>query len=491
MSTLEVRPPYMEEGNPYSHLSAGEAVSLMRDIVPAGLNTLDADSQRALSLLTERVIQDDGDRLTSEYDRYNGVRDRKLEINEAGIYDQLSGKTVLVTGGTGLIGSNLMKQIVSYDPTRLVSVSRGETEPHALVDGAEYVFDTDIRDSAKLSSVVRDVQPDIIYHVAADKYNHEAETRALHTLTTNINGVQNIIEAAETARVNQIIYASTGKASRPFSPDIYASSKKTGEWLMSKAARRGNVLCSAVRFTHVVDDSNVKKKINQSIDEDSPVMLQSPDVFMYIQSAQESAQLLLNSGLEAEKGKFKVQAIRDLGAPINLADLGFGAIAKRRANVPVYFRGVVPGYEDRAWPLLFGPEAGDHSPLINSLETFRSTPSENCEKVDSFILHFKNHPNLKQQLASLQAACSQQLDSESIRHLNQQLSWTMLEARLSEIPPNVLAPISNRIQKGIRHYDFSFEDLITNAAILSAHRLKVSKTITRSVFNGLILGARQ
>lgn len=101
-----------------------------------------------------------------------------------------------------------------------------------------------------------EVKPDIISHLAADKYNHLAEERSHYTLATNVRGTWALIAAANAAGVDQIVYASTGKATRPYSPDIYASSKHTGEALMAATATESEMLVSAVRFTHVVDDSN-------------------------------------------------------------------------------------------------------------------------------------------------------------------------------------------------------------------------------------------
>ena len=453
-------------------------IAEMQVIAPPGLEELDPITTERLRLLTQELVIVDGERAGEEYDRYNGTGERGLDLCERQLGEWLRDKTILVTGGTGLIGSALLGELSQYGPARLASVSRGEMEPVRLTD-AEY-YRADIRDDAALRAVMDEVKPDIVFHVAADKYNHEAERRIRHTLTTNIIGTQNVVAAANEAGVEQLIYASTGKATRPFSPDIYASSKKTGEWLLSDAARTTEMNCSAVRFTHVVDHSNVRYQIHQAMAEGRPINIQSPDVMMYVQSARESAQLLMNSGLEAhlrgDGNMLQVQAIRELGMPINLPDLAIGALARHGGDSPMYFTGVRPGYEDKAWFALYDPlTGGEVSPLINSLEASDAEPSLTCEAVDTFPLEVATTPGLRQCITELQTACAMGGESSGLRSLNQQLGWAMLGGRLAALDLPVLARAAQRIERQRqRGVAMSEEHERLNDIVLESFRLAKS-----------------
>lgn len=480
MTTVEVSPTPGYAPETHATLSPFDALARMQSL-PTGLQELDQDMYDHLAALTATYLETQTERVAGEYDRYNNTKFRKLELDEQGLHQHLEGKNILVTGGTGLIGSALLSQLSAYEPGRMVSFSRGETAHFTVVDGVEYTYG-DIRDEARLLEVVRATKPDIIYHVAADKYNALAEVRAPHTLSTNIVGVQNVIAVAEATGVPQIVYASTGKASRPYSPDIYAASKKTGELLMANAAARGKILCSAARFTHVVDDSNLRRKVNESIRNGKPVMLQGSDTMMYVQSAYESAQLLLNAGLESQPGAFDIHAIQDLGEPFSLSDIGFGAIAKSGANTPVYFQGVMPGYEDKPWPFLFGMDAGDHSPLINSIETGETSGSSACERVEKLRLSIGEAGNLQQKLHEVIAATQNGVPNNVLRALNQELSWLMLEARIAGLPEGTLRSIGRRIEKSQSRMEFNEEHAQTNELFLQAYaRLQHAALGTRAL----------
>ena len=81
------------------------------------------------------------------------------------------------------------------------------------------------------------------------------------TVSTNVLGTRNVLEAAGAAGVPQVVCASTGKALRPYSPDVYTASKRAAEWVASNVAGRGELLCSAARFTHVLDNSVIYRRL--------------------------------------------------------------------------------------------------------------------------------------------------------------------------------------------------------------------------------------
>ena len=447
-------------------LSRNEIVARMQELAPAGQQTLDPDTHNILRLYTGDLAASCSAEAQEDYDRYHDTERRQISLCVEALKEVHEDKTILVTGGTGLIGTVLMRELSRLNPAAIVSLSRGLTVPLELVPGVSYQT-ADITDSARLDEVFDEVKPDIVYHLAANKYPGLAEEAVAATLTTNIMGTENVLASVKKHGVDRLAYASTGKTIRPFSPDTYAASKKASEWLLADFAASNDTLCSAGRFTHVVDHSDFMRRLHGWIDAGDPISLHGAEVSLYVQSATESAQLLMNSTLDAERGNLQVNAIRDLGWPVGLANLALGAIIKTQSEAAIYFSGFKPGYEEESYIDLYDPmTAGDVSPLISSLEAKSAQPSKFSNDVDSFPLSFVSTPQLRQSLQTLKSACIQNQAAGDINALKDDLSWTMLEARLLSLPLSVVERAAKRIQ--IRHaFDVPKEHAQIDQTVLS------------------------
>jgi FlaA1/EpsC-like NDP-sugar epimerase len=349
--------------------TASEIIAVMRDAVPPGKETLNAAETHRLRLLTRALLAARSD-AQREYGRFLAHSQRSLAVPGSDLNRWLRGKTVLITGGTGCIGSKLMTEVYRQCPGRLVSVSRGSTSRWVRLGGAECVT-ADIRDRASLTAVFNDVRPDVVFHVAAQRDPGLAEHEVKRTVTTNVLGTRNVIAAATEFEVPQVVCASTGKALRPYSPDVYTASKRIAEWLLAQAAERGGTAYSAARYTHVVDNSIICQRLVDWCS-GGVIRLHGADIAFYIQSALESAQLLLGAGLGARPGALWVHASTDLGWPISLLDLALGVLARAGSPTPIYFSGYDRGYESMSFPGLYDPlTAGDVSPLLSAFEAIR------------------------------------------------------------------------------------------------------------------------
>jgi nucleoside-diphosphate-sugar epimerase len=406
-----------------------EIVEKMR--ATAGQLSPDDATLELLGSLTQSLIRAKPDAV-QEHARFVAIGERGLSLREAQIAEWLRGATVLVTGGTGCIGSTLMAQLAARCPGRLVSMSRGLTSGWPRQAAAEYRY-LDLRDRAALDAAVSEVRPDILFHVAAQRSPALAEVEVHRTVSTNVLGTRNVLAAAAAAGVPQVVCASTGKALRPFSPEVYTASKRAAEWVVSGVAARGEMRCAAARFTHVLDNSIIYQRL-QAWAAGGVIRLHSPNIAFYVQSALESAQLLLIAGLGSRRGEFRVHAITDLGWPVSLLDVALGVLARTGSAAPIYFSGYDPGYEEVPFPGLYDPAtAGDVSPLLNAFEAATATDSP-CPAVDAAPLRLAPDPAAAKLLGALDEVCERTQDPDTVRGALRGLSWSLLDATLRAAP---------------------------------------------------------
>ena len=415
--------------------SVPEIISEMRKVAPPRQDSLDVATLDRLRDLTKSLIAA-REGAPKEHARFLAIGERGLCVPEAALGERLRGATVLVTGGTGCIGSRLMAQVAMRCPGRLVSVSRGLTTAGPRQDGADY-RSADVRDRAALDRLFGEVRPDLVFHVAAQRDPGRAEVEVHRTVSTNVLGTRNVLTAAAEAGVSQVVCASTGKALRPYSPDMYTASKRAAEWVASGvASSSSSMLVSAGRFTHVLDNSIIYQRLLSWADgaDDGVIRLHSPEIAFYVQSALESAQLLLLACLGSRAGELRIHAISDLGWPVSLLDLALAVLARSDSPTPIYLSGYDRGYEEIPFPGLYDPAtAGDVSPLLNAFEAGTVVDSP-CPLVDTFRVDMAPEPRAVKMLNALAETCDRTRDPDVVRAALNELSWSLLDATLGAAP---------------------------------------------------------
>jgi nucleoside-diphosphate-sugar epimerase len=412
-----------------------EIIAKMREVAPSGQRVLDDQTVELLHDLTQSLIEAKGG-AAEEHARFLSIAERGLCLPEEQLAARVRGATVMVTGGTGCIGSTLMAQLIARCPGRLVSVSRKISDSRPRHASAEYLH-ADVTDRAALDRVIGEVRPDLIFHVAAQRDPGLAEVEVHRTVSTNVLGARNVLAAAAEAGVPQVVCASTGKALRPFSPDMYTASKRAAEWVSSGVATSTGMLVSAARFTHVLDNSIIYQRL-RGWAEGGVIRLHSPDIAFYVQSALESAQLLLLSCVGAQRGEFRIFAISDLGWPVSLMDLALAVLASSGSQTPIYLSGYDRGYEEIPFPGLYDPlTAGDVSPLLNAFEA-AAVVDPPCPMIDAFRVDMAPEPRAVKLLSALAEVCDRTQDPGIVRGTLNELSWAMLDATLRAAPREAL-----------------------------------------------------
>ncbi|GAA2903227.1 hypothetical protein GCM10010472_71810 [Pseudonocardia halophobica] len=400
-----------------------EIVRRMLDSVPPGLSVLDEKSAGLLSSSTDELERISGG--TAEHDRFRAVVRRGV----AGLRPlDLAGETVLVTGGTGCIGTALLEQLAATPHRRIVSLNRGMTRPRHLVPGVEYQ-QVDVRSADDVGAAFRRIRPDAVFHLAAVRDPGAAEREVRRTVETNVLGSRNVFRAAEEVRAGRLVFASTGKAVRYFTRDVYAATKKIGEALLSGVTLP---VTSAVRFTHVVDNSLILGKLRQWC-EGGTIRLHSPDIAFYGQSALESAQLMA-----AAAERSGLVTLRNLQWPFSLLDLALGVRREASSSAPIYFCGYEAGYEAGVHPASYDPgTAGDAGPLINALESY-SCDSILSDQANRIGLRGRQSEAVKVRIAELVSACGDGASDARLRVVLAEATWSALRACLHSAPADDL-----------------------------------------------------
>jgi NADP-dependent 3-hydroxy acid dehydrogenase YdfG len=360
-----------------------------------GSEPIDSETLSKLSRLTSDLIDSSG-RRKSNIDPFCEVYQRRVAIDLTRVTAILTNKVVLITGGQGFVGTNLIAKLQEFGVKKIVSIDINSAQSQRVAisttannfDVPVSYYHGDVREPQALQAIFEIERPQIVFHLAAERLPGLAETQIHQTVSTNILGCQNIIDLCEVNRIEACIFSSTGKASRYFTPDIYAASKKIAEWLFSDYSRPKTCRYGIVRFTHVVENSPVSADLDECVAR-GIVSMHAPDRYIYTQNIEETIGLLLNSLTILESGQTKILAVKDLGWPINTLDLALHKIVRSGRDIPLYFRGIPAGYERHVFlGQLDLSGTRETLPMLNVLEADLSAISAAGDTVISQIVPF-------------------------------------------------------------------------------------------------------
>lgn len=248
-----------------------------------------------------------------------------LKINGAEIDEFYTGKTVLVTGGGGSIGSELCRQVAKRNPKHLVILDIYENNAYSIqqellrVYGNELRFSVEIgsvRDVERLEAVFAHYRPEIVFHAAAHKHVPLMEHSAGEAIKNNVMGTYHAANAAERYGVKQFILISTDKAVNP--TNIMGASKRMCEMIVQSRHDSGTTF-SAVRFGNVLgSNGSVIHLFKQQIAGGGPITITDKRIIRYFMTIPEASQLVMKAGAMAKCGELFVL---DMGKPVKILDL--------------------------------------------------------------------------------------------------------------------------------------------------------------------------
>lgn len=275
-----------------------------------------------------------------------------VQLDEAGISDTLSGKTVLITGAGGSIGAELCRQVAHYGPACLVLYELSEFNLYAIEQELGERFPHlrlerligDVRNLPHLRQTFQRLRPHVVFHAAAYKHVPLMEQdNAWAALSNNTLGTWHAAQAAAEAGVERFVLISTDKAVNP--TNVMGASKRAAEMVLSHLAAQGHATrFMAVRFGNVLGSSgSVIPKFKAQIARGGPVTVTHPDITRYFMTIPEAARLVIQAAALGETGQVFVL---DMGEPVKIAELARQLIqlaGYSLEEMPVVYTGLRPG----------------------------------------------------------------------------------------------------------------------------------------------------
>ncbi|HFU5877802.1 hypothetical protein A5832_001445 [Enterococcus faecium] len=293
----------------------------------------------------------------------------EVELDIESIKDQITNKVILVTGAGGSIGSEICRQIIQFDPAKLLLLGHGENSIY-LIDRelrthhqkcpTEIVpIIADIQDRKKINEIMEQYHPDIVYHAAAHKHVPLMEYNPKEAVKNNIFGTKNVAEAAKAAKVKNFVMVSTDKANNP--PNVMGSTKRIAEMIVTGLNEEGCTKFSAVRFGNVLGSrGSVIPVFREQIAQGGPVTVTDFRMTRYFMTIPEASRLVIQSGALAKGGEI---FILDMNEPVKIVDLAKNMIrlsGYSEDEIEIIETGIRPGeklYEE----LLLDKERNDEA----------------------------------------------------------------------------------------------------------------------------------
>ena len=288
-----------------------------------------------------------------EVDILDLLQRKEIVINDNEVRNSIEGKNVLVTGAAGSIGSELVRQITKFSPTKVVLVDLNENAMYGLQQELEATNKIDhiemhyliasIRDKFRLDQIFKEHNIDLVFHAAAHKHVPLMENSPKEAIKNNILGTKNLIDLAKKYEVQKFVNISTDKAVNP--TNVMGATKRFNEMLLQSQNGNCKTKFMAVRFGNVLgSNGSVVPFFKKQIAAGGPVTVTHKDITRYFMTIPEAVSLVLLAETYAKGGEIFVL---NMGEPVKILDLAEQMISlsgfKPYEDIDITFTGLRPG----------------------------------------------------------------------------------------------------------------------------------------------------
>lgn len=320
-----------------------------------------------------------------------------VELDTSRISKKLKGKTVLVTGAGGSIGSEICRQVCTFQPKRMLLLGHGEYSIYNIEMELRNKYAgeielipiiADIQDRNRIFEVMEEHRPHVVYHAAAHKHVPLMEANPRAAVNNNIFGTKNVAEASETFGVKSFVLVSTDKAVNP--PNVMGATKRIAEMIIQNMAKKSNTKFVAVRFGNVLGSrGSVIPLFKKQIKNGGPVTVTHPDMTRYFMTIPEASRLVIQAGTLAKGGEIFVL---DMGEPVKIVDLAKNLIklsGYSEEDISIEFTGIRPG--EKMYEELLGEDEVHPGEVYKKIYVGR-TREVDGEKVELLLGEFERIP---------------------------------------------------------------------------------------------------
>lgn len=273
-------------------------------------------------------------------------------LNKSNIFREIRGKRVLVTGAAGSIGSEIVRQVISYDPKFVVLFDQAETPLHELqlelddsfIGSATRIFMGNIQNESRLRTMFALYQPEIVFHAAACKHVPMMESNPSEAVLTNVFGTKTLADLAVEYQVKKFVMISTDKAVNP--TNVMGASKRLAEmYTQSLNNVQYTTRFITTRFGNVLgSNGSVVPRFKSQIEKGGPITITHPEITRFFMTIPEAVQLVMEASAIGNGGEI---FIFDMGEPVKILDLAINMIKLAgltpEVDVPIVFSGLRPG----------------------------------------------------------------------------------------------------------------------------------------------------
>ena len=302
------------------------------------LNVL-KEANVAVKVMSSGIAVEDGESI-SKHLKDVSIEDLlgrgEVKLSQGEIRSYIKGKSILVTGAGGSIGSQIVREIFKFKPSQLVLVDVNENALYMLerdldfekshskeYEDIQYISEiVSIREKAALAEVFDKYKPDVVFHAAAHKHVPLMERRPQEAIKNNVFGTKNVMDVAIEKEVERFIMISTDKAVNP--TNAMGASKRLTEIILQSKGNKYKTKFAAVRFGNVLgSNGSVIPIFKEQIKKGGPITITHRNIIRYFMTIPEAAQLVLQAGYYASEGEI---FLLDMGEPVKIIDLATNLI---------------------------------------------------------------------------------------------------------------------------------------------------------------------